>query len=88
MELEAEPLPEPLQEPSLEPTVPPPEETVSPWRRVSEDEKGRPSGIQYAMECWTSWELPQQKEMEDKVETRLLQSDMTLTKKLEQVTEF
>lgn len=36
MELEAEPLPEPLQEPSLEPTVPPLEETVSPWRRVSE----------------------------------------------------
>ena len=36
MELEAEPLPEPLQEPSLEPIVPPLEETVSPWRRVSE----------------------------------------------------
>lgn len=40
MELEAEPLPEPLQEPSLEPTVPPPEETVSPWRRVSERREG------------------------------------------------
>lgn len=41
-----------------------------------------------SLECWTSWELPQQKEMEDKVETRLLRSDVTLTKKLEQVTEF
>uniref|UniRef100_A0A8C9M943 non-specific serine/threonine protein kinase n=1 Tax=Panthera tigris altaica TaxID=74533 RepID=A0A8C9M943_PANTA len=36
MELEAEPLPEPpVRAPSPEPTVPPPEETVSLWRRRS-----------------------------------------------------
>lgn len=34
MELEAEPLPQPpVQAPSLEPTVPPPEDTVSCWRK-------------------------------------------------------
>lgn len=62
MELEAEPLPEPpVEVPRLEPTVPPPEETVSCWRKGSVREKAKVSRVVRTMEHEALWELTHRK---------------------------